>query len=473
MAEDWDLYAVVRSCKSATHTATATAAAAADDDNIYPISSSTSATCATEGEEEDPLACLASLKFEENDDPFSFPNLLVEPRNNAFQELQQFYEPFFSNHTTTTTTTTTSTNNLGVVIPDSSISEFGGKTSGQQQKQQHHHHDNNNLLNISANIRPRFSPASYISGFGGFSGDKQVKHAQAQPKQEQQNIEQEARDQQGLIIQRPETSSAAATSCLSIGQSQTQTPRSRKRKSQQKRMVCHVTQENLSGDLWAWRKYGQKPIKGSPYPRNYYRCSSSKGCAARKQVERSNTDPNMFIVTYTGEHTHPRPTHRNSLAGSTRTKFTANQKQTTDKDTDQPSSTMAANNPSCSSPLSGTSLSPPTPLTVQTDEETAKLQAEDKLSKESEEIMDDENEDIEIEDDILIPNMVMSEDIFLGLQELGCISSSPPGTATAADQIQSPSNSRDSFSEKGPSSLGSYWASSSSAAAGATVGGGC
>ncbi|XP_010537133.1 PREDICTED: LOW QUALITY PROTEIN: probable WRKY transcription factor 27 [Tarenaya hassleriana] len=104
-------------------------------------------------------------------------------------------------------------------------------------------------------------------------------------------------------------------------QQQPQAPaRSRKRKNQQKRTICHVTQENLSSDMWAWRKYGQKPIKGSPYPRNYYRCSSSKGCSARKQVERSNLDPNILVVTYTGEHTHPRPTHRNSLAGSTRIK---------------------------------------------------------------------------------------------------------------------------------------------------------
>lgn len=63
-------------------------------------------------------------------------------------------------------------------------------------------------------------------------------------------------------------------------------------------------------DSWAWRKYGQKPIKGSPYPRGYYRCSSSKACPARKQVERSRADPNMLIVTYSCEHNHPPPSSR-------------------------------------------------------------------------------------------------------------------------------------------------------------------
>ncbi|XP_074563637.1 WRKY transcription factor 22-like [Curcuma longa] len=100
-----------------------------------------------------------------------------------------------------------------------------------------------------------------------------------------------------------------------------QTPRSRRRKNKQKKVVHHVAADGLSSDLWAWRKYGQKPIKGSPYPRGYYRCSSSKGCAARKQVERSRMDPEIFIVTYSSEHNHPMPTHRNSLAGSTRPKL--------------------------------------------------------------------------------------------------------------------------------------------------------
>lgn len=86
-----------------------------------------------------------------------------------------------------------------------------------------------------------------------------------------------------------------------------------------------VKEQDLFSDVWAWRKYGQKPIKGSPYPRSYYRCSSSKGCSARKQVERSNSNPELFIITFTAEHNHDHPTRRNSLAGSTRTKFPRSQ----------------------------------------------------------------------------------------------------------------------------------------------------
>ncbi|KAJ9563206.1 hypothetical protein OSB04_008366 [Centaurea solstitialis] len=97
----------------------------------------------------------------------------------------------------------------------------------------------------------------------------------------------------------------------------------RSRRSIQKRVVSVPIKEiegsRLKGetnappsDSWAWRKYGQKPIKGSPYPRGYYRCSSSKGCPARKQVERSRADPTMVMVTYSCEHNHPWPASRNT-----------------------------------------------------------------------------------------------------------------------------------------------------------------
>ncbi|KAL2647714.1 hypothetical protein AAZX31_05G149700 [Glycine max] len=96
----------------------------------------------------------------------------------------------------------------------------------------------------------------------------------------------------------------------------------RSRRAIQKRVVqipmketegCRLKGESNTppSDSWAWRKYGQKPIKGSPYPRGYYRCSSSKGCPARKQVERSCVDPTMLVVTYSSDHNHPWPPSRN------------------------------------------------------------------------------------------------------------------------------------------------------------------
>ncbi|KAF3452718.1 hypothetical protein FNV43_RR03151 [Rhamnella rubrinervis] len=62
---------------------------------------------------------------------------------------------------------------------------------------------------------------------------------------------------------------------------------------------------DIPPDEYSWRKYGQKPIKGSPYPRGYYKCSSVRGCPARKHVERAQDDPTMLIVTYEGDHRHP------------------------------------------------------------------------------------------------------------------------------------------------------------------------
>jgi hypothetical protein len=38
-------------------------------------------------------------------------------------------------------------------------------------------------------------------------------------------------------------------------------------------------------DGYNWRKYGEKQVKGSPYPRSYYKCSHP-GCPAKKMIER-------------------------------------------------------------------------------------------------------------------------------------------------------------------------------------------
>ncbi|KAL2339486.1 hypothetical protein Fmac_007426 [Flemingia macrophylla] len=58
-------------------------------------------------------------------------------------------------------------------------------------------------------------------------------------------------------------------------------------------------------DGFTWRKYGQKEILGSKYPRSYYRCTHQKlyECQAKKQVQRLDGNPNIFEVTYRGKHT--------------------------------------------------------------------------------------------------------------------------------------------------------------------------
>ncbi|KAL9327636.1 hypothetical protein ACSQ67_002639 [Phaseolus vulgaris] len=80
------------------------------------------------------------------------------------------------------------------------------------------------------------------------------------------------------------------------------------RKMRLKRVVrvpaISLKMADIPPDDYSWRKYGQKPIKGSPHPRGYYKCSSVRGCPARKHVERALDDPAMLVVTYEGEHNH-------------------------------------------------------------------------------------------------------------------------------------------------------------------------
>ncbi|XP_047339216.1 probable WRKY transcription factor 48 [Impatiens glandulifera] len=59
-------------------------------------------------------------------------------------------------------------------------------------------------------------------------------------------------------------------------------------------------------DGYRWRKYGQKAVKNSPYPRSYYRCTTMS-CGVKKRVERSFSDPSTVITTYEGTHMHPCP----------------------------------------------------------------------------------------------------------------------------------------------------------------------
>ncbi|KAK7301057.1 hypothetical protein RJT34_11913 [Clitoria ternatea] len=62
---------------------------------------------------------------------------------------------------------------------------------------------------------------------------------------------------------------------------------------------------NTTGDNYAWRKYGQKEILNSEFPRSYFRCSYKydQDCGATKQVQRDEENPEMYRITYIGLHT--------------------------------------------------------------------------------------------------------------------------------------------------------------------------
>ncbi|GAU46019.1 hypothetical protein TSUD_95950 [Trifolium subterraneum] len=83
--------------------------------------------------------------------------------------------------------------------------------------------------------------------------------------------------------------------------------------SKPKIIVQTTTEVDLLEDGYRWRKYGQKVVKGNPYPRSYYKCTTP-GCNVRKHVERASTDRKAVMTTYEGKHNHDVPAAKtNSL----------------------------------------------------------------------------------------------------------------------------------------------------------------
>ncbi|XP_074267742.1 WRKY transcription factor 71-like [Silene latifolia] len=79
-----------------------------------------------------------------------------------------------------------------------------------------------------------------------------------------------------------------------------------KKKKEERFAFLTKSDDDHLEDGYRWRKYGQKAVKNSPYPRSYYRCTTQK-CSVKKRVERSFQDPTTVITTYEGQHNHPVP----------------------------------------------------------------------------------------------------------------------------------------------------------------------
>lgn len=63
-------------------------------------------------------------------------------------------------------------------------------------------------------------------------------------------------------------------------------------------------------DAYNWRKYGQKQVKGSEFPRSYYKCTFPN-CPVKKKVEHSQ-EGHITEIIYKGAHNHPRLSHSSS-----------------------------------------------------------------------------------------------------------------------------------------------------------------
>ncbi|KAK1305581.1 putative WRKY transcription factor 4 [Acorus calamus] len=86
--------------------------------------------------------------------------------------------------------------------------------------------------------------------------------------------------------------------------------------SEQRSQHTSLTVDKPADDGYNWRKYGQKQVKGSEYPRSYYKCTHSN-CPVKKKVERS-LDGQVTQIIYKGEHNHPKPqTNKRAKEGGT------------------------------------------------------------------------------------------------------------------------------------------------------------
>nr|USN24510.1 WRKY transcription factor [Panax notoginseng] len=75
--------------------------------------------------------------------------------------------------------------------------------------------------------------------------------------------------------------------------------------SDKKSLPASLGTDKPGSDGYNWRKYGQKQVKASEYPRSYYKCTHLN-CPVKKKVECSPSGQ-ITEITYKGQHNHELP----------------------------------------------------------------------------------------------------------------------------------------------------------------------
>ena len=103
-----------------------------------------------------------------------------------------------------------------------------------------------------------------------------------------------------------------------------------------KPFMASAAVDRPSYDGYNWRKYGQKQVKGSEYPRSYYKCTHPN-CPVKKKVERL-FDGQIAEIVYKGEHNHPKPQPPKKSSSGTQGQGLGSEGTTHEQDTNNPKS---------------------------------------------------------------------------------------------------------------------------------------
>ncbi|XP_045802664.1 probable WRKY transcription factor 14 [Trifolium pratense] len=302
MDNDWDLTYIVRSCKATTFTnpstfcetppqnLTATITATTTNSRVSPINTTPSCFVDITSSQENSSISFTPLKPNDSIDL----NKLRASFNSTTHIPTATSIPITFTSTTSIhiTPNTITNNNTSVHVPNENSTSFDFSTLiNQHQMQPSEFIEKDSFISI-------FNPTTSILTLGTTMTTSAIT---------------------------PPTTFTTPTTTINthtITPTHRQQPKRQSRKRKNKNLVtsvCHVKVDKLSEDQWQWRKYGQKPVKGSPHSRNYYKCSGSKDCPARKQIEKSKIEENTYVVTYRGKHNHQKPeVKQNSNIGTSR-----------------------------------------------------------------------------------------------------------------------------------------------------------